>query len=108
MPKKPQDHLPKKTNTDDPELITIEIQGLPLTIDPVTLDDFELLDDLYMVESGNLQSTIRLPSLLRRFLGDAQHRAVMDHLRNADTGRVSIVAGIEFVGGVLAALQDAG
>lgn len=102
----PQDHQAKKPS--EPELIQLPVQGLDLTIDRVVLDDFELLDDLYMVEHGGMQSALRLPMLLRRLFGDEQHQAIMDHLRDDNTGRVTLEAGVGFVGDVFTALHAAG
>ncbi|MDF2992090.1 MAG: hypothetical protein K0S37_2604 [Microbacterium sp.] len=57
------------------------------------LDDFEVLDDIRAVQDQNDAS--RLPSLLRRLVGD-QYRTVLDELRGAN-GRVSTSDGAQFV-----------
>lgn len=57
------------------------------------LDDFEVLDDIRAVQDANDAS--RLPSLLRRLVGD-QYRTVLDQLRGPN-GRVTTSDGAQFV-----------
>lgn len=104
MPTKaPQDHKPKAEKKA--EARTVEVQGLTLTIAEESLNDFELLDDLYVLDSGTPAAALRMPRVLRAFLGDEQHRAVLEHLRDKDTHRVSIEAGAKFVGDLMGALD---
>lgn len=105
MPTKtPQDHLPKKTTTEAVDR-TVEVQGLTLTIAADSLNDFELLDDLAALDSGDANAALRMPRVLRGFVGAEQYRQVMDHLRDAETRRVSIDAGVEFIGDLIGALN---
>lgn len=94
--KKPQDRKPKDDGT-----MTVTVRGVELTVDREAFDDFELLDDLNALENGSPQ---RLPSVLRRLVGD-QWGKVMDGLRDKDTGRVSAEAGAGFVGELMEALN---
>lgn len=87
-PKKPQDRKPP---ADAP--IKVEVRGQSFTIDRDALDDFELLDDIARVEDG---AGHRLPSLLRRLLGEDYGRA-LDLLRDEETGRVALESGAELV-----------
>ena len=96
--KKPEDHKPK---ADKPKMIEVTVNGLDLTIDPDALDDFELLDDLNALDQD--EDATRLPSLLRRLLGD-QYRPAIDSLRG-ENGRVSVEAGMNFLQEVMEAIN---
>lgn len=98
----PVENAPKEdAKAASPETIDVTVRGVPLTISADALDDFELLDDLNELEQNNNPG--RLPSLLRRLVGD-QWKAVMEALRG-DNGRVSVEDGAEFVGEVLEAIS---
>ena len=99
--KKPQDRKPKDSEGDAPEELHVNVRGLELTVASDALDDFELLDDLNELEQN--ENPGRLPSILRRLVGD-QWKTVVDHLRG-DNGRVSVGDGAEFVGEILEALS---
>ena len=113
MPSKtPQDHKTKKA-TPKPktapefepfagETRTVEVQGLTLTITPDVFDDFELLDGIRRVDSGEPGAALLMPELLRAMVGD-QYREVLDHLRDPDTGRVRLESGAQFIGDLMAA-----
>nr|DAY03960.1 MAG TPA: hypothetical protein [Caudoviricetes sp.] len=66
------------------EVRSVEIQGIPLTLDPNVFDDFELLDTLNEIQGGN---ALKSPALLRKVLGD-QYKTVLEHLRDPASGRV--------------------
>ena len=100
--KSPQDHLQKKTTATEPR--TTEVDGLTLTIDEAALDDFELLADLKKLDSGTPDAALSMPRVLEAFLGAEQYRTVMDHLRDPETGRVSIEAGARFIGDLMRGL----
>lgn len=97
-PKAPQDRKPK---AGEPH--KVDVDGKTWTIEPDALDDFELLDDLGAVEAGN---AARLPSTLRRLLGPVQYKAALNSLRDADTGRVPVEAGAEFVKAIFEGLPQ--
>lgn len=99
--KQPQDHKPKASEDDTPKELHVTVRGLELTVMSDALDDFELLDDLNELEQN--ENPGRLPSILRRLVGD-QWKTVVNHLRG-DNGRVSVEDGAEFVGEVLEALN---
>lgn len=117
--KQPQDHLQK---AEKPKVETVDvtfgegdtkrvvaakrttIRGITVTVTNEALDDFELLDDLQAAETGN---AARLPSLLRRLLGDG-YKAAMDGLRDPVTGRVPVAGdagGVQFIKELLVALN---
>ena len=96
--KSPSDRKPKKDKAAEPETVTATVAGKEWTVPVEALDDFELLDDFNELETR--QDITRLPSILKRLLGD-QWREAMDLLRNKDTGRVSLEDGGKFVEDVL-------
>ncbi len=112
MPSKtPQDHKTKKA-TPKPktapefepfagETRTVEVQGLTLTITPDVFDDFELLDGIRRVDSGEPGAALLMPELLRAMVGD-QYREVLDRLRGAN-GRVALRPAAEFLGNLMRA-----
>jgi hypothetical protein len=107
--KRPQDHKPPETEVkpvvekvDGGRKVTHK--GVTVTIPDEALDDFELLDDLReMEQTGNVSV---LPSLLRRLAGPDGYKAVMEGLRNPDTGRVSAGDGAEYVQAIFEALGN--
>ena len=98
--KKPQDRKPKAE--PKPETLTATVNGKDWSVPADALDDFELLDDLNALEQRN--DATRLPSVLRRLLGD-QWRDAMETLRDKDSGRVSVEAGSKFVMDLMGALN---
>lgn len=98
--KKPADRKPKAE--DPPEERVINLRGKEWHIPQEALDDFELLDDINALDQK--QDATRFPSLIRRIL-PGQWDAVMDVLRDENTGRVSIDAGSQFVGDLIAELN---
>ena len=61
------------------EDIVVEIDGQTWTVSSHVLDDFELLEDLDAIDSGN---PARLPKVLRKMLGQEQYAKVMNTLRD--------------------------
>lgn len=59
--------------------------GFEYQVDPVALDDMELLEDIAEVENNPL----KLPKVIRSVLGDAQKNAFYDHYRN-ESGKVPV------------------
>lgn len=98
--KKPQDRKPKAPAAD--ALMTAEVAGMTLTVDPAAMDDFELLDELARLDDGE---AVRMPRVLRKLLGDKQMVVAMECLRDDDTGRVSLEVGAQFVRDLMAALR---
>lgn len=84
--KKPQDRKPKQ---DEP--ITVTVNGVELTVPRDVLDDIELIDDINTVDSGNV---LAMPGLLRRMFGE-QYPALVDAIRDPDTGRASMTKGAD-------------
>ena len=98
--KVPEDRKPKAE--PKPETLTATIKGRDWSVPADALDDFELLDDLNALEQKG--DVTRLPSVLRRLLGD-QWRDAMDAMRDESTGRVTVEAGSEFVMSLMGALN---
>lgn len=101
----------KPRTDDDGTPVTRTVPGNLVTMKTATgtvdvevpdeaLDDFEVLDDIRAVQDDNDAS--RLPSLLRRLVGD-QYREVLKALRGPN-GRVPVEAGTSFVMGLFGAL----
>ena len=99
--KKPQDHKPKEEApkakaTEVEGGYQVELHGAEFFVANEALDDFELLDDLQSADRG--QDATRLPSILRRLIGEEGYRTAMDVLRSrSENGRVTIEAGGEFI-----------
>lgn len=74
-------------------VVTVNIAGHDWKIELARLDDFELIEDLGLMDAGEMG---RLPSALRRVLGEQQYVAVKKLLRDPATGRVSIDKGAVF------------
>lgn len=99
--KKPTDHQAKAEEA--PAELRCTVQGREWVVPTEALDDFELLDDLNALDQH--QNAARFPSVMRRLLGETQMREAMDALRDAETGRVSIEAGADFVAELMEALN---
>lgn len=90
---RPQDHQapkPKVEKFDWGKKVTLH--GLTVSVANEALDDFELLDDLGRAEDGN---SGRVPSMLRRLLGDDAPK-VLEHFRGKN-GRVPVSPVVEFI-----------
>lgn len=96
--KKPADHKAKAETGPDR---TIKVRGVEFTVAADALDDFELLDDLSVMQEE--EDGTRLPLILRRLLGD-QRKKAMDAIRG-ESGRVSVEDAAEFVGELLGELD---
>ncbi len=97
-PKAPQDHKAKKPKIEDLEggdkRVTFP-DGFSVVVYVAMLNDFELLDMLSRVDEKDPKFAGEVPALLRRAVGD-QFGLVMDHIRDEQTGRVSVEAGVQF------------
>lgn len=101
--RKPQDH---KTKDDDKIAdVEVEVDGITLTIRGEVWDDFELIDALAEADSGTTAGGMRLPAVLRMILGQEQFLAAMNHLRDAETGRVPIEKAKDFIVGIFEAVN---
>lgn len=92
--KKPADRLPKAEDPPSTDRV-VEIGGHEYAIPLEAFNDFELLDELNQIQQE--QGMYLFPSVMRRMLGEDQMKVAMDHLRNPETGRVSIPDGLGFV-----------
>ena len=103
--KKPTDHQAK---ADKPTVTKVDggreftHKGFTVTVPDDAFDDFELLDDLRAVQVE--QEAQRFPGLLRRLVGPDGYRKVMDGLRDPETTRVSIEAGVEYISALFEAI----
>lgn len=101
----PQDHKPKQDDTPTGQAGAIRVaslRGRDWTVAETAMDDFEILDDIAALNRGDV---MRMPSVLRRLLGDAQFAEAMDSIRDKDTGRVSVEAGVTFATELMGALN---
>lgn len=104
-PKQPQDHKPKQDKPVSEHVdggFNVKIDGLELFIEEDALNDFETMD--YMARAEEENNPAYLPRVLRGLVGSDYSR-VMDHLRDPETGRVTVVRGAEFVQGIFGALN---
>lgn len=112
----PQDHKQKevkpkvtKTTRDiagrDVEGFEVEHCGVTVFVNREAFDDFEFLDDIANLENQKAQ---RMPMMLRRLVDDRDFRAIMDALRDRETGRPSIKAGTDYIQAVLRAVNPNG
>jgi hypothetical protein len=112
-PKKPADHLEpqaKKAQVSDVEggkKVTWP-DGFSVVILIEAINDFELLDEMSQMQSLGERGSVKLPSVLRRTLGDDQMPQVMDRLRDPQTKRVTIQAGVGFFQELFGALNPNG
>lgn len=90
----------QKTRTVDARRTTVN--DVEVTVLEEALDDFELLDDIRA--AGDNGDASRLPSLLRRLVGD-DYKRILDELRDPVTRRVSANKGSQFVWDVFGALN---
>lgn len=96
--KKPTDRKPK---VDESAPLTATVNGIEFTVDRDALDDFELVDDFARMDDGD---ATRMPSVLRRLVGDEQYRKALDSCRG-ESGRVTVEAGTDFVAALLGELD---
>lgn len=80
----------------------VSVEGIEVTVPEEALDDFELLDDIRA--ASDEQDASRLPSLLRRLVGQ-DYKRILSELRDPVTGRVAASAGTKFVWDVFGALN---
>jgi hypothetical protein len=71
------------------------VQGVTVEVPEEAFDDFELIDDLSLLDEGEDEAMLRLPSILRRLIGPG-YRSVYPALRN-EHGRITSERGTEFV-----------
>ncbi len=82
------------------ETISVEVEGIPVTIDRSALsDDMETLELLADIDDGDLLSIVRL---MRHVFGDEQYRNIKRSLRK--DGRTSLTDMNAFLTGVFAAI----
>lgn len=116
--KQPQDHQkkeqkPKVTETTvtvgsrEVEGWAVELHGVTVHVPKEALNDFELLDELGQMQSGEQRSVVSLPSMLRRLVG-SEFRNVMTALKDPETGRVPVKAGTEFIMSLFKAINTNG
>ncbi len=75
----------------NPDIETLDIDGIKVTIDKKVLDDIELIDWMDEVAEGN---ALKVPKILKRILGN-QYKKVYDQMRNR-RGVVTATRAAEF------------
>lgn len=73
--------------------------GFKCQIEEEALDDIELLEHLSRLDRGEVAY---LPDAVKQLLGEAQRKALYEHLR--DHGRVSVRAVAEVMGEIISGL----
>lgn len=79
-------------NNAPQEMRTILVRGVQMHVDPTKFDDFDLLDSLAKVQSGDV---LVLPALFRTVAGD-KAQELLDAARD-ETGRVTATAASEMI-----------
>lgn len=97
MASKPQDHL---AAAGEPR--TVEVDGIKVTIDPASLDDWDLMEAIYDLQEYPDRNALKVVPFLRLLLGETQYESVKAHLRDPGTGRLTG----ERMGDFLAALFE--
>lgn len=96
--KAPQDHKLKKSAS-----LTTTIRGIKVSVDPNALDDWELIEVVAALDSGDNSAMLALPAVVRRLLGTDTYERVKDTCRG-EGGRVSAEQMGGFVGELLVEL----
>ena len=104
------DKIPAKTASEDvPEVPKIRVldlgDGFTLGVSADALDDLELVDDIRALDAEEDDAVMRIPQTIRRLVGKEQYRKVLDHLRDPQSGRVSLKQGAELIGRIMEALN---
>jgi len=107
VPELDEKGLPKTDDEGNQKVRTVDarrtnVGGITVTVTEEALDDFELLDDIRA--AGDDGDASRLPSLLRRLVGD-DYKRILNELRDPVTRRVSAKRGSQFVWDVFGALN---
>lgn len=111
--RQPQDRKPKQEKPEPVATKSVqatferdgrELEGFAVTLHDVTvhvpteaINDFELMDDLNRLQTGDVRNVTAVASVLRRFIGAEDFKLAMDAVRDPETGRVTIEAGTRFL-----------
>ena len=103
--KQPADRKPAAPKPADG--LAVVVRGVELSVPQDALSDWELMDALAQIDSGDVgpDAILYLPGILRRLAGD-QHKALMNAARDPHSGRVSIDTGVELIGELFTAVKD--
>ena len=85
---------------EEKRTVTVEVEGIELTIDMDAIEDLDTLDMLDEIQGGNV---FKLKKLMVAVLGDEGWKAAKSHLAG-DSGRVTASAASEFIGAVFEAV----
>lgn len=106
----PEDHRKPDADPTGPKVIEFELKGVPISLDPDRLDDFEIGDKIGRIieaqNGGNPADMLLAAPLLRQIVGGEVFRQLMDTYRDPANGRVSNEAGAEILAEVLAAVPN--
>ena len=87
----------KKTTPLNDKPTTVTIDGIDITIDPNRMDDWDLLETLYLLQDDPQANVLQVVPFLKRFLGDDTYKKVKDTLRDTETGRLTTTRVSEFL-----------
>lgn len=116
--RQPQDRKPKQAEPKSVETKFMrdgrELDGFAVTLHDITvhvpleaINDFELMDDLNRLQSGDVRNVTSVASVLRGFIGE-DFKPAMDAIRDPETGRVTIEAGTRFLFDVIRGINPNG
>ncbi|WP_448861696.1 hypothetical protein [Dorea sp.] len=72
--------------------------GFTYEIPEEALDDYELFEDLCAVDNGEVG---KITKVARGYLGNDQMQRLKDHVRNKETGRVSLKKMVEEITNIM-------
>ncbi|NMM99326.1 hypothetical protein [Bifidobacterium olomucense] len=99
---RPQDHTPPLSKER-----TVTVKGVTVTLDPSKLDDWELMESLYDLQSDPEGNSLSVIPFLRGLFSPEDYRRVKESLRDPGTGRITGTAMGGFLKELFERLNDA-
>lgn len=98
---RPQDHKPAQGKPR-----TVTVKGLILTLDPAKLNDWELMESLYDLQSDPQNNALSVVPFLRGMFSAKDYGRIKNRLRDPETGRITGDAMGEFLQELFARLNE--
>ena len=98
---RPQDHKPAQGKPR-----TVTVKGLVLTLDPAKLNDWELMESLYDLQSDPQNNALSVVPFLRGMFSAKDYGRIKNRLRDPETGRITGDAMGEFLKELFARLNE--
>ena len=89
---RPQDHKPAQGKPR-----TVTVKGLVLTLDPAKLNDWELMESLYDLQSDPQNNALSVVPFLRGMFSAKDYGRIKNRLRDHENGRITGDAKGEFL-----------